>query len=122
MEMQNQKVQEWVDEMARLTKPDRIVWLDGSEGENRRLLAQACESGELIPLNPQKHPGSYLHRSDPQDVARTEHCTFICTEKREDAGPTNNWLPSGEAKTLLKVLFDGGMRGRRGRRGPGRFG
>ncbi|MBI2166995.1 MAG: phosphoenolpyruvate carboxykinase (GTP) [Candidatus Omnitrophica bacterium] len=110
--MQNQKVREWVDEMARLTKPDRIVWLDGSEAENRRLLAQACESGELIPLNPQKHPGSYLHRSDPQDVARTEHCTFICTEKREDVGPTNNWLPSGEAKTLLKGLFDGVMRGR----------
>ncbi len=112
MEITNQKVKEWVSESARLTKPDRIVWLDGSREEYERLVHEACQAGQLIPLNPVRHPGSYLHRSDPNDVARTEHCTFISTERQEEVGPTNNWMPVDEAKSLLLGLFDGVMCGR----------
>ena len=110
--MKNQKLTAWVDEMARLTKPEKIVWLDGSEGESSRLLAEGVRSGQLIPLNPEKQPGSYLHRSHISDVARTEQCTFICTSNKEDTGPTNHWMAPEEALGLLRKLFDGVMRGR----------
>ena len=102
----------WVKEMAALTKPDRIVWCDGSEEEKERLTRQAVEEGVLVPLNPEKRPGSYYARSNPNDVARVEHLTFICTPTREEAGPTNNWMAPEEAYSKLGKLFDGSMRGR----------
>ncbi|MBI3181892.1 MAG: phosphoenolpyruvate carboxykinase (GTP) [Myxococcales bacterium] len=108
----NPEVKGWVAEMAALGKPDRIYWCDGSEEEKRRLTEQAVAAGVLIPLNPQKHPGSYLHRSHPNDVARVEHLTFICTPSREEAGPTNNWMSPEDAYGKLRKLFDGSMRGR----------
>jgi phosphoenolpyruvate carboxykinase (GTP) len=102
----------WVDEVARLTKPDRVVWCDGSDEEKHRLTEEAVGAGILTRLNPQKLPGSFLHRSNPNDVARVESLTFICTPTREEAGPTNNWMDPGEAYRKLGGLFDGAMRGR----------
>jgi phosphoenolpyruvate carboxykinase (GTP) len=102
----------WVEEMAKLTKPDRIDWCDGSKAEKARLIDEAVSAGVLIPLNPDKRPGSYLHRSNPNDVARTEHLTFVCPRKKEDAGPNNNWMEPQEAYAKLGKLFDGAMKGR----------
>jgi len=107
-----QSVREWVEEIGRLTKPERVVWLDGSEQEYRALLADGVRDQQLIPLHPDRHPGSYLHRSHPQDVARTEQCTYLCTPTSEEAGPTNNWMAPEEARAKLHRLFDGAMRGR----------
>jgi phosphoenolpyruvate carboxykinase (GTP) len=98
--------------MARLCQPDEIVWCDGSEAERRRLTKQAVSDGVLLPLNPKKRPGGYLHRSHPNDVARVEHLTFICTPTREEAGPTNHWMAPDEARAKLGKLFEGSMRGR----------
>ncbi len=103
---------EWVDEMARLCKPDRVVWCDGSEEEKKRLTADALCAGELLELNQDELPGCTLHRTAANDVARTEHLTFICTTKQEDAGPTNNWMSPEEAYAKLGELFDGSMQGR----------
>jgi phosphoenolpyruvate carboxykinase (GTP) len=108
----NRPLHEWVAECARLTQPDRIVWCDGSAQERRSMIAQAVASGVLIPLNPTKRPGSYLHRSHPSDVARTENLTFICTPTREEAGPTNNWSPPDETYCKLRGWLEGSMRGR----------
>src|SRR6185312_3707906 len=105
-------IRAWIDEVAAMTKPDRIVVCDGSDAEKDRLTAESVAAGELIELNQQKLPGCYLHRSAPHDVARTEHLTFICTERQDDAGPNNNWMPPGEARTKLAALFDGSMKGR----------
>jgi phosphoenolpyruvate carboxykinase (GTP) len=102
----------WVQEMAGLTKPDRIHWCDGSEGERRRLTEEAVAQDVLKPLDAKKRPGCYLHRSSPNDVARVEHLTFICTKTKEEAGPTNNWMAPDEAYQKLGKLFDGAMRGR----------
>ena len=102
----------WVDEMAGLTKPDRVVWVDGSELERERLTAEALATGELIGLNQVKLPGCVLHRTAQNDVARVEHLTYICTSKREDAGPTNNWMSPADAYARLGAIFDGSMRGR----------
>src|SRR2546430_13783797 len=102
----------WVAEMAKLCKPDRVHWCDGSDDERRQLTEEAVAKGILIPLNREKHPGSYLHRSNPNDVARVEHLTFICTTSKDDAGPTNNWMPPDEAYTKLRGLFEGSMKGR----------
>jgi len=102
----------WVEEVARLTKPKNIHWCDGSEAEIERLKAKMLDDGVLHRLNQDRFPNCYLHRSDPHDVARTEHLTFICTPNREDAGPTNNWKSPAEAKALLTSLFDGSMRER----------
>jgi phosphoenolpyruvate carboxykinase (GTP) len=102
----------WVEETARMTKPDRIVWCDGSEEERHRLTEEAVAAGVLIPLNQQKLPGSYLHRSNPNDVARVEQLTFICTPTKDEAGPTNNWMAPEEAYRKLGGLFDGAMKGR----------
>ncbi|MDP1822563.1 MAG: phosphoenolpyruvate carboxykinase (GTP) [Archangium sp.] len=102
----------WVDEMAAMCQPDSIVFCDGTEDERKRLTELAVSKGILIPLNAQKHPGCYLHRSNPNDVARVEHCTFICTPEKDSAGPTNNWMAPAEAYTKLKGLFEGSMKGR----------
>jgi phosphoenolpyruvate carboxykinase (GTP) len=103
---------QWVADSARLTEPDNIVWCDGSSSERERLLGEAVNSGILIPLNSRKRPGCYLHRSDPNDVARTEHVTFICTPSAEDAGVTNNWMAPDEAYSKLRTMLKGSMRRR----------
>ncbi len=105
-------IRAWVDEIAALTTPDRILICDGSKAERDQLIAESVASGELIELNQQKLPGCYLHRSAPHDVARTEHLTFVCTERQEDAGPNNNWMQPEEAKAKLTKLFAGSMKGR----------
>jgi len=102
----------WVAEMAKLTKPDAIVWCDGSEEEKKSLTELAVARGILIPLNQEKLPGCYLHRSNPNDVARVEQLTFICTRTKEEAGATNNWMAPDEAYARLGKLFDGSMKGR----------
>jgi phosphoenolpyruvate carboxykinase (GTP) len=108
----NKAVAQWVDEMAKLTKPDNIVWVDGSEEEKERLTEQALATGELIELNQEKLPGCYLHRTDVSDVARVEDRTFICTRNKDDAGPTNNWMDPAATYEKLSKLFDGSMKGR----------
>ncbi len=108
----NPHLLEWVSTMAALTKPDKIVWCDGSEEEKVRLTAEAVEQKILEPLNQEKLPGCYLHRSNPNDVARVENLTFICTKTKDEAGPTNNWMDPAEAYAKLGKLFDGSMKGR----------
>jgi phosphoenolpyruvate carboxykinase (GTP) len=108
----NRHIIGWVDEMAALCRPDRIFWCDGSVQEQQALTRKAVEDGVLIELNQQKLPGCYLHRSNPNDVARAEQCTFICSSTREEAGPTNNWMPPKEMYARLRGLCDGAMRGR----------
>ncbi len=105
-------IAQWVNEMAALTRPAQVVYCDGSIAERDRLVAECLASGELIALDQQKLPGCYLHRSAPHDVARTEHLTFICTDREDDAGPTNNWLSPTEARARVAPLFSGAMRGR----------
>ena len=102
----------WVDEAARLTKPERVVYCDGSEAEYQRMIAEMLHAGDSLPLNEKTYPNCYLHRSSPNDVARTEHLTFICSPDKEDAGPTNNWMDPGAAKHKVGPLLDGAMRGR----------
>jgi len=108
----NRYVIEWVKRMEDLCKPERIIWCDGSEEEKEILKNEAFKSGELIELNQQKLPGCSLHRTDINDVARTEHLTFICTEKEEDAGPTNYWKSPEEAYKESGEYFKDSMRGR----------
>ncbi len=103
---------DWVAESARLTQPDRIVWCDGSEAEYQRFNEEGVAAGVLIPLNQQKRPNSYLHRSNPSDVARTEEVTFICSPAREEAGVTNLWMAPDEAYAKLGALLAGSMKGR----------
>ena len=98
--------------MAKLTKPDRIVWCDGSEEERVRLTEHAVQQGILEPLNQEKLPNCFLHRSNPNDVARVENLTFICTPTKEEAGPTNNWMAPKDAYDKLGKLFEGSMKGR----------
>jgi phosphoenolpyruvate carboxykinase (GTP) len=108
----NPSLLSWVRDMAALCKPDKVVWCDGSEEERVRLTKHAVDTGVLIPLNPKKRPGCYLHRSNPNDVARVEHLTFICTPEKDEAGPTNNWMAPAVAYSKLTKLFDGSMKGR----------
>jgi phosphoenolpyruvate carboxykinase (GTP) len=102
----------WVAEAARLAKPDKVVFCDGSEPENQVILQQMLKAGDSFRLNEKTYPHCYLHRSSPSDVARTEHLTFICSESKEDAGPTNNWMDPDGAKFKVGKLLDGAMRGR----------
>jgi len=102
----------WVDEVARLTQPDRVHWCDGSDEEAAALRAQMLADGTLIELNQDTHPGCTLHRSHPSDVARVEHLTLVCTKKEEDAGPNNHWMEPAAAHAKIDALFDGCMRGR----------
>jgi phosphoenolpyruvate carboxykinase (GTP) len=105
-------LERWVDESARLTKPSKIVWCDGSQAEHTRLVDEMLRDGTYVELNQKSRPGCYLHRSNPNDVARTEGITFICTPQKDDAGPTNNWMSPLEAKEKVRPLFDGAMKGR----------
>jgi len=105
-------IRKWVDDVAAMTRPDRILFCDGSDSEKDELIQESLKSGELIELNQQKMPGCYLHRSAPHDVARTEHLTFVCTAEKEDAGPNNNWMAPADATAKLTPLFTGSMKGR----------
>ena len=108
----NPNVNAWVDEMIALTKPEKVVWIDGSDEQIAALKAEAVSTGEMIELNQEKFPGCLYHRTKPNDVARVEDRTFICTTKKEDAGPTNNWMAPDEMKAKLTPLYDGAMAGR----------
>ena len=108
----NLHVLSWVQEQVRLCQPDRVVWCDGSEAECERLYKQAVNEGILLKLNPEKHPRSYYHRSNPNDVARVEQLTYICTPTEEEAGPTNNWAEPRAMYRRMEELTRGAMKGR----------
>src|SRR5207248_3280868 len=108
----NQAVLDWVHEVELLAKPENVFWCDGSDGEHKFLLEQAMKQNVLIELNEQKVPRSYLHRSNPNDVARVEQFTFICTPTEEEAGPTNNRSHPAETYSKLQGLLKGAMQGR----------
>ncbi|MDR1806019.1 MAG: phosphoenolpyruvate carboxykinase (GTP) [Clostridium sp.] len=109
---ENKTILDWLDEKLELVKPDRVVWIDGSEEQLNELRAQAVASGELLPLNPQKLPGCYLHRTAVNDVARVEHRTFICAPTKDEAGPTNNWMAPDEAYKMLYEIAADSYKGR----------
>jgi phosphoenolpyruvate carboxykinase (GTP) len=106
------ELERWVGSVAATTRPAAVHWCDGSDTEYRTLVQQMLQTGDLIELNQQTHPGCYLHRSHPSDVARVEHLTFVCTEHEEDAGPNNNWMAPADAHAKIDALFDGCMEGR----------
>ncbi len=105
-------LQEWVDAVALLTQPENVHWCDGSDAENDRLVAEMNASGDLLPLDPENYPNCYLHRSDPSDVARVEHLTFVCTNDEDDAGPNNHWMKPADAHAKIDALFAGAMQSR----------
>ena len=105
-------LEQWVEETARKTRPERVIWCDGSGEENRQILAQMVREGNSFPLNDATYPNCYLHRSNPNDVARTESVTFICSREKANAGPTNNWMSPEEARQKVGPLFEGAMQGR----------
>ena len=108
----NKAVLDWIDRMAAITKPEKLVWIDGSEAQLDELRELAVKEGTMHKLNVEKLPGCYLHRTDPNDVARVEGRTFICCKKEEDAGPTNHWMDPEEMYAKLYKLYDGCMAGR----------
>ena len=110
--VKSRALSQWVADMGQLTEAAQIVWCDGSEQEKRALTREAIATQVLIPLNPAKRPGCYLHRSNPSDVARSEHLTFVCTPAQDDAGPTNNWMAPDEAYAKLRGWLKGSMRRR----------
>ena len=100
---QNKTVLKWLDEVKELVKPESVVWIDGSEKQIEELRAEACKTGEMHKLNQDKLPDCYLHRTNPNDVARVEDRTFICTREKDTAGPTNNWC---DPKEMYAKLYD----------------
>lgn len=102
----------WVESVAKLTRPERIHWCDGSNAENDRLIELMLATGDLVKLNETTHPNCYLHRSSPSDVARVEHLTFVCTTEKDDAGPNNHWMAPADAHAKMDALYDGCMKGR----------
>ena len=112
MDTTNKELQNWVDQVAKLTNPTEVYWCDGSKQEYQNFIARMLDSGDLLKLNPTTFPNCYLHRSDQTDVARVEHLTFICSSKQEDAGPNNNWMDPDEAHRKLNMLFKDCMSGR----------
>ncbi len=112
MPSQLDALNQWVDEVARLTQPDAIHWCDGSNAESNALTEQMLGEGTLIALNSETHPHCYLHRSNPKDVARVEHLTLICTKNQDDAGPNNHWMEPADAHKKIDALFAGCMKGR----------
>ncbi len=108
----NKNVLKWVEEMQALTKPDKVVWIDGSDEQINALKEEAISTGEMIRLNQEELPGCIYHRTKPNDVARVEDRTFICTSKKENAGPTNNWCDPKEMYAKLTPMYDGVMKGR----------
>jgi len=112
MTTKNAALQNWVEEVAKLTTPDQIYWCDGSDEEYDRLIGEMLESGDMVKLNEDTYPNCYLHRSDPTDVARVEHLTFVCTENEQDVGPNNHWMEPAEAREKMRELYDGCMQGR----------
>ena len=112
MSTSNTELQSWVKEVSEMTKPDNIYWCNGSKEEYEEFIQQMLGTGDLMKLNEETFPNCYLHRSDPSDVARVEHLTFICTEDSEDAGPNNNWMDPKEAHEKLDQLFENCMEGR----------
>ena len=112
MSTSNTELQSWVEEVSEMTKPDNIYWCNGSKEEYEKFIQQMLGTGDLMQLNEETFPNCYLHRSDPSDVARVEHLTFICTEDSEDAGPNNNWMDPKEAHQKLDQLFENCMEGR----------
>ena len=108
----NKKLIDWVNKMARMCRPDNIVWINGLDEERQALEQEALDCGELIRLNPDKLPGCFLHRTAVDDVARTEHLTYVCTRKKGYAGPVNNWMPPAKAYAKARAIFKGAMAGR----------
>lgn len=108
----NQTILKWVDEMAAMTTPDQVVWIDGSASQLDALREEACSTGEIIKLNQEELPGCYYHKTAQNDVARVEHRTFICSSSKEEAGPTNNWMDPKEAYAMASEIFQGSMKGR----------
>ena len=112
MSSQLSSLNQWVEDVSRLTQAERIQWCDGSDAEAEQLRQQMLATGELIALNPDTHPGCFLHRSSPNDVARVEHLTFVCTQQQADAGPNNHWMAPDQAHAKMDALFAGCMKGR----------
>lgn len=107
-----QDLRNWVDSVAKLTQPESIHWCNGSDAENKRLINEMQRTGDLLELDHESYPNCFLHRSDPSDVARVEHLTFICTDDEDDAGPNNNWMNPADAHAKIDALFEGAMQGR----------
>ena len=108
----NKALADWVAEVARHTEAARVHWCDGSRAEYDKLVAEMLQTGMLLELDQKTHPKCYLHRSNPSDVARVEHLTFVCTRNEEDAGPNNHWMAPAEAHAKMDALFKGCMKGR----------